>query len=347
MSKNNLSIAILAPNEDRSPKILAQSLERMLTGAGVQCDIFWGTDQMLERLHPGYVWRSRLHAYLRCRHFLPDRLLVNKLRAYDAIVFCERCPNAFHRSGYAIEELRRRLPETPIAFHEALFLGNAPYWQETLRANGDPGIERYDRHLSVSEVTEIRVSPQKPWYAVGLDLAHTGLTPTPKRDFHALLDFPVSGYEVHRETQIRALNACGVEFVQLSGSYSMTAIRDLYRQASIYFMQSHESFGVPICELQLCGAYVFTPESGWPMAFRLNHDPVRHGSGELPESFRVYGSEEELRQQIEVVRRDYDPTRVRDVFLQTYPTFVRGNREQVDMFLRDIVRDYKEAWKPQ
>jgi len=338
-----MQIAILTRIDESSPKVLAQGLHHMLDKLGVTSRIYWESHGLLRRLLP--LFKQPRHWYLyphrrlqdKLIHYSEDRQLLRELSKYSAIVFCECIPNALWRNYFDVESLRRRLPGIPILLYAVQYLGNVPTMQQRLAEEGDFGIERYDWHLAVSEVTELRGKPAPPWSASGLDLEHAGLRPAPKKEFTAVVDFAQKGYERYRQEQLAVLRDLAIPTIVLEGRYTLVEIRGIYQEASVFFIQSPESFGVPIAECLHSGAYVFTPHSGWPMAFRLDEEPQVAGPGMLPDIFRVYRDAEGLRQQLIDLRQSYDPVRdpyrISATFRKTYPTFWTGNLEA----LRDVV----------
>ena len=333
--RDDFRIAILASDRDRSPKVLALSLASMLKRLGVECEILWGADEMLGRMslrwarHPR-KWRMGL------RHCGSDHALVGRLRRCAGIVFSKCCPNAFMR-GYGIERLRRHLPGIPIAFHEVYYLGNAPYQQAWLREGGHFGVERYDWHLAVSEVTEVRGVPSCPWSAIGLDLTGSGLEPGGQQDMTAIIDFARPGYEALRQQQRSALLDVGFNVIELDGEYSLTEIRSLYRKACAFFPQFPEAFGLAMAECLASGAFVFLPDSSWAMSFRLDAAPMPHTRGTLAGCFKVYSDANDLRERLRSLRRSYDPCSVAAEFRRAYPTFASGNLPGLRAFLEGCV----------
>ena len=103
MSGNEIRVAVLAPIENCSPKVLALGLENMLGRMGVDCKVFYGGDQMVGRLfclrhwskHP--IARKVFRMRIKAKHWLSDRRLLRELRSYDAIIFANCIPNAFWR----------------------------------------------------------------------------------------------------------------------------------------------------------------------------------------------------------------------------------------------------------
>ncbi len=102
-------------------------------------------------------------------------------------------------------------------------------------------------------------------------------------------------------------------------------------------MQSPEAFGLPIAECLSCGSYVFTPDSAWPMSWRLDEAPEVHGPGNLPECFVVYRGKDDLKEKIGKIRKSFDsiktPVTVANCFNRFYPTFYSGNQDALREFI--------------
>ena len=128
---------------------------------------------------------------------------------------------------------------------------------------------------------------------IGLDLDDGSLRPTPKDDFLALIDFERPSEMKERATQIAALEETKTPYVVLNGRYSISEIRKIYRQCSLYFVAFRESFGLPICELQACGAYVFTPYADWCPSHWIKPDLSAPGPGLLSPNFVVYDGDKD------------------------------------------------------
>jgi len=338
----NSKIAILARSENASPKVLAQSLRHMLLRLNVHVDIHWDTIATIGRLKPFEIlfmdqklnWNGKLGFLInKLRYYFIDSSVIKTLNTYSAIVLCECIPNAFWKSYLPVEKLRALLPSVPIILYEVYYLGNSPTQMEKLADTKDASIDRYDWHLSVSEITEIRSSSIHPWSFVGLDIEHTGLRPVEKNEFIAVVDFEQKGYETYRKEQIEILNELNIETIVLEKRYNMTEIREIYKKACIFFIQFPEAFGLPIAECFSTGAYVFTPNSGWPMSWRLDKNPKIHGPGTLPEVFQVYKNINDLRYKLSNIQMTYDlkkePFRIFDIFRENYPFYYQGNLEEL------------------
>ena len=156
----------------------------------------------------------------------------------------------------------------------------------------------------------------------------------------ALIDFLQPGYERYREIQIRALDRAGIKYVLLEKPYTFQEIRNIYQQGAIFFIQFPEAFGVSILESLCCGCQIFTPESWWPMSWRLNAKPEIHGDGILPECFTVYNDEDQLNIELIAFKENYDlietPKKIFDNFLAHYPDFYYGNNDEIERLLNDL-----------
>jgi hypothetical protein len=272
-----------------------------------------------------WLW-EKLHNYFK------DRKTISLLKKADAVVICDCIPNAFWKRLYNVERLKG-ITKKPVLLYEVFYLGNAPTQIEALKKNNDPFLERYNAHLFISPVTEIREGNTPNSYCIGLMANAWNLQPLQKKELIALVDFAQTGYETYRQAQIEQLNKAGIRFISLERRYSIDEIRDIYRQVSIYFMQSYEAFGLPILECLCTGAQIFTPHSGWPMSWRLDEDPKVHSAGILPGCFTVYNGEDDLYKKLQAFKNNFSaaetPLRVFDIFKKHYPAFYEGNEQEL------------------
>ena len=323
---------------------MAESLQTQLQENGINGEILFDID-VLGRLI-GYKESKRsFHFWLlkKIIHWFCDRRVMQVLNQADAVVISECIPNAFWKSLYNIEKLKTILKK-PVFICEVYWLGNAPTQIETLQKNGDSSYERYDGHLFVSPVTEIRSTPTPNAFCVGLLAKTWNLKPLPKKELIALVDFAQPGYEVFREIQISQLMKAGIPFIALESSYTIEEIRNIYQQVSLFFVQSPEAFGLPILECLCAGAQVFTPNSGWPMSWRLDKMPEVHGPGILPICFTIYNGEDDLLSKLlefkEIFHPVETPLQVFHEFLKTYPAFYEGDQAELNRCL-DYIKSYK------
>lgn len=311
-----------------------------MTDAGYEAALFYQA-KAAKRLVDART--ARVPAWLwwiyRRLHWWADSRLFSKLAQMDAVILCGTTPNAFRRRSYDVDRLRRATGR-PVLYYSVQYLENAPSLVRRLRDQGDHGVEVFDWHLAVSDVTELRGRPRPPWHHIGLYLRSTGLRPVEKSSFLAVVDFARPGFERYRHEQVQVLTDLGIPFLTLDRPYPMAEIRQVYRRASLFFIQFPESFGMPIAECLACGALICTPHSSWPMAWRTDEEPTMHGEGQLPECFLLYQNVEDLRAKVATLRDEYDlkvtPQRVFDSFLETYPERYEGNQEALAAVMERI-----------
>jgi glycosyltransferase involved in cell wall biosynthesis len=174
---------------------------------------------------------------------------------------------------------------------------------------------------------------------IGLDLDDGSLYPEQQGHFRALVDFPQNRLQFprFRAVQLEAIRLAGVDHVALEGRYTTEEIRAIYRKSAIYFLASPESFGLPICELQACGSLVFAPDPNWPASHWLGDDYYAKREPRLSPNFVVYKNDPEiLAELISETAATFDPTRVRQTFLEYQPRFFRGDREELQSFLSRV-----------
>ena len=339
-----MKIAILTRSQYSSPRILAESLQVQLNENGIDGGILFDID-VLSRLVSYRDSKLSFHFWLQKKitHWFSDRRVLQALKKVDAVIISECIPNAYWKRLYNVQKLKAIIKKR-IFIYEVYWLGNAPTQIATLQNSGDELHEKYDGHLFVSPVTEIRAGPLSNTFCIGILAKTWNLQPLPKQELLALVDFVQPGYESYRDTQIRQLEKAGIPYVSLEKRYTIEEIRNIYSQVSIYFMQSYEAFGLPILECLCTGAQVFTPNSNWPMSWRLDEKPEVHGPGILPDCFTVYGGEDELLNKLLDFKENFNPVEtpleVFNEFLKTYPAFYAGDQTELNKFL-DFIKSYK------
>jgi hypothetical protein len=346
----SVKIAILADNKDSFRKPMAQGLQRMLAKVGVESTVFYeGLSAIAERPALSYASRSALvksgmRAMLKEWAFYS---LVPKLRRHDVVVVVKTIPGNFTKSHLRDHALRRLLPNVPIVLYNLIYL---PAWRRAVRwlRDGDTarrirrgegwGLNRYDWYLTASVYGENPIPPGCELYSlIGVDLDDGTLAVTAKDDFIALIDFERPEHLRARAVQVSALEETGTRYVVLHGAYPMDDIRGIYRQCSLYFPAFPESFGLPICELQACGAYVMTPYAHWCPAHCIKSDSVIDGVGTLPPNFVVYDNDKDLLvRHIEAIRTRYDPRAVFDSFIAHHRRFFYGDLEELKGFIEKL-----------
>ena len=305
----------------------------MFDGIGVEARIFYhlGTIARMAGGHgsrPPRLWAERGY----------DAYGLERLRRYDVLIVCGYMRPAFFRGFFGIEALRERCPDKPIVLHTVSYLGNSPDWQERIAAADGFGVSRYDWHLVVSPVGKRVLPSGHPCQAVGINLEIPALFPGKKVEFTALLDHSRAGFEKERQQQLEALDGMKIPYVELNSPQSFASIYKIYRRTSIYFLAFLESFGIPICESQICGNYVFTPDKHWPQAHRQAGSFSRDGSIVLTENFRVYGDMKDLREKIAQARDSHNPEQIFDNFVRNYPTYYHGDLAELKRFVNHAER---------
>jgi len=338
---------------------MAEGLSRMLRSCGAESVLFFegletlALRQSVDFASPKSFAGSAARLRTSKRRF---ESFVDKLAGVDAIVVVANVPISFSRSVFPnIELLRERLPNVPIVNYDLHYLPTLDSWARLLLRGqktkltaedlaifdkGGFGLERYDWYLLAAAGTELALpaGPQ-PFSLIGLDLDDGTLFPEQNGEFRALIDFEQSrgDYPRYRAAQLEALRLTGVEHTILDGSYTREEIRKIYRRSSIYFLASAESFGLPICELQACGAKVFLPNAFWAASHWLGQDLYSERQPELSPNFVIYEDDAaQLSRRIDEVRASYDPVQVIRTFETFQPQMLHGDLTEVKSFLRAL-----------
>jgi hypothetical protein len=335
-----LKIAILTRPDYRSPRILADSLQSRLQRQGIETEIFYDLNFMTRMVS---LKESKLsfHFWLieKLRYFSKDTAVLKALKKFDLIIISECSPAVFLKKMYNVEKLKRKVKK-PVGLYEVYYLENAPTQIRFLKKSKNPLLERFDFHLSVSDVTEVKQLHCDKWFPIGIESRSWGLNPIPKKEMIAIIDFGQAGFEEYHSIQIRALKKAGIKYISLDGTYTIDAIRNIYKVGAIFFIQFPEAFGISILECLCCGCQIFTPHSCWPMSWRLNENPEVHGEGTLPGCFTVYNTEEQLMEELLAFKENYDlvqsPKRVFEIFLEHYLYFYLGNENEMKRLLQKI-----------
>lgn len=335
-----MKIAIITRPDQKSPRILAEALKLQLEESGVSAFIFFEA-AVVSRLVTKRRSGLNFHFWLRRKilNYPHDRKLLRTLRQFDALIISECIPNAFSEQLYNIAALKQATKK-PVFLYEVYHIENAP---TKLNAFTDKAslLKTYDGYLYVSSVTETKVHNPFIGFKTGLQSEKWNLKPTAKAGLLALVDFAQPGFEHFREQQIRMLEKAGIAFHCLEGSYTVNKIRQIYKRSSLFFVQFPEAFGLPILECLNCGVQIFTPNSGWPMSWRLNDTPAVHGPGLLPNCFTVYEDDEDLYQKLISFKKNYHfaetPKKIFDEFKSCYPDFYYGNRQGVKSFIDGVI----------
>lgn len=319
----------------------------MLNQLGIENKIFDDAIPFLMRLLPFSEqpkrWANNFHfrVYNKLKYRKQDNHILNQLKNFDLIILSECLPNAFWKNYLAVEILKKKLNNKPILSYTDAYINNAPLHQKMWLDGDDYGADRYNLNLCPSAVTEIRSKPGINWKAIGINISISKLKPVAKKEFIAVVDFEQKGYEPYREQQLAVLNSLGIRTIELKGRYPFEEIRKIYQQAAVFFLTFPETFGLPIAECLACGTYIYTPNSGWAMAWRLDEKPMPWGSGQLPDCFNVYQNEEDLEKKLLLLKQQFDgektPLQVFDTFIKHYSNFYYGNLNS----LKEVLLQFK------
>jgi hypothetical protein len=349
-----MRIAILGNRGIGYVRPMTEGLSRMLSGLGVEHKIFWPGVRLLSR--PSSQ-RTGISAQAKRwgKQWL-TRPLLAQLKNYTAIIVVQHMRDAF-RDSLAVDEIRRAMPDTPVILYDLDYLPTVGLWgpwltnligggtsdvsafipQNDLNVYEEPvhGMDRYDWYLCATTVGRCPMPEGfHPCTPIGLHLDDGTLYSAQSGRFVALVDFERPANLKERQMQLDALRETKTDFIILKGLYPMRAIREIYRQCSLYFLAHMESFGLPICELQACGSYVMTPYDCWCDAHRLG----RHDAGLSPNFVCYHNDKDLLIERIQQIKSSPAPETVIQRFLQFHPHFFRGNPEALKGFLSKLER---------
>ena len=334
-----MKIAILTRPDNKSPKIMALSLQNSLIEQGNDCDIFYNI-YALKRLIPlNKPLRAKTSFHFRVKqkisNYVKDKSFFNTLKKYDAIIISECIPNGFWRGQYALDKFKKTINK-PLGFLEVFFLDAAPNHIKALKENGDYLQQAYDFHLALSKVSYIKTETSENKFQVGLNLKSQGLNRMKKKDFYILMDFRYPGNEELYKEQIQALKKANIPYKKLEGQYTIEEIRELYKNATAFVMQHYESFGLPIAECLSYGTKILTPDSSWPSAFRLENKPEYYKPGKLADCFKTFNNINEFITEVKSLQEGAKKDVSKDIFnsfVNNYPSFYYGNTQEIIRFI--------------
>jgi len=271
---------------------------------------------------------------------------VEELRGADLIVVVAHVPASFSRSMLPnVEELRHRLPDIPIVNYDLVYMPSLDSWSrvilkdETTKLSaqdvevfkeGKFGMERYDWYLLASMGGYIPISPEPhPYSLIGLDIDDGRLFPDQQGEFRVLIDFEQlrGKFPEFRKLQLEALRTAGIKYEMLEGNYSRDEMLAVFRRSSVLMLAHAESFGLPICEAQACGALIFTPDLHWTTAHWLGRDYHERRTPKCSPNFVVYENDvASLVRALKSAQANFNPHRVRETFLANQPELFRGDR---------------------
>jgi hypothetical protein len=335
-----INIAILFQDERSFGPTLANSLSRILkaTGAHTQLiadplryipsnNIHISKKNLIEKIKDSYSLKKLRHSLQRC----------------DAICIVKPIPAAFEKA-FPAEAIRTLNPRVPLILVSNYYLELMPYWKNALQF-GDVnlkispatccGIDRYDWYFATSLATHEAMPPgPHRCTEVGLNLLTDDLTAGEQTEFLALLDFERQNESHTRDIARLALREAGVKYIELRGTYSISDIRRIYRQTSLYFLACYESFGLPIAEVQACGNYVLSPNPTWCHAHSIKPSLDTSELGEFTNNFVFYeNTVSRLVEIIKTLRELHDPQQIRLEQIRKHPKLIVGNISGVAEFI--------------
>ena len=345
-----MKVAILANKENSFVLPLAEGLNRSLHQLKVESKIFYSglaciQDYFIESSAAlsEKIKKTLIKQY---RDFKFNQLM-RRLEGFDLIVVVGHIPAAFMHGFIRDSLMREVLSDIPIVLYSNYYLPTRGLWSKYLKQGnkeygidqgGHYGLERYDYYLCSSVVSEFAMPPgPQPYSLIGINLNNNSLYPE-QEEFVALLDFERYSHLKERKIQIQALEETNTKYLELRGEYSIQKIREVYRKCSIYFLAHRESFGLPICELQACGSYIFTPYSEWCPSHWLKEDLSVNGSGQLSPNFIVYNNDQQkLVEKIKMIKSNFDPYKVVNNFLEYHPQLFYGDKQELEKFLNMVI----------
>lgn len=343
-----MKAAILTNRADSFYKPLAEGLSRMFTQVGVESLVLYDGLASLPRVQvpdqrPASGWKDHLRRVAKGGYsWLSYRRLIRDLRTVDFAVIVGHVPSAYLESFFDDKRLRQDAPHLPIILYDLVYLPTRGIWAksilETSSAMGVPkgrhwGLDRYDYYLSVTEVSERAVPPGAEAFSrIGVNLVDPSLVVESKKNLVALIDFERPDHLHERAVQVLACVEAGIPFKVLHGHYPIADIRTIYRSCSLYFVAHRESFGLPICEVQACGALVLTPYAHWCPSHYLARP--EGDNGRLPTNFVVYNNErQQLVSELARLKREFNAQKVLASFQREQPHFYYGDVEELARFV--------------
>ena len=140
-----------------------------------------------------------------------------------------------------------------------------------------------------------------------------------------------------REIQLEALRIAGVKYRVLEGSYTRDEMLAIFRRSAVLMLAHSESFGLPICEAQACGALIFTPNLNWATAHWLGDDYYSKREPNCSSNFVLYENDPVLlAERLKSAAANFNPEQVRRTFIDTQPEMLLGDRTEIENFLSKV-----------
>ena len=281
---------------------------------------------------------------------------MHRMSTADLIIVVSHVPASFSVSALPnVETLRARLPHVPIVNYDLVYLPTLDSWARVILKNektklsaddlrilekGTFGLERYDWYLLASVGTYVPLPPgDHPYSQIGLDLDDGRLYPDQQGEFEVLVDFEQARghFPKFREIQLEAIRIAGVKHRVLEGSYTRDEMLAIFRRSGALMLAPSESFGLPICEMQACGALIFTPDINWTTAHWLGRDYHSVREPTVSSNFVVYENDPELlAERLKLAASNFNPEQVRKTFIEGQPEMFLGDRTELADFLSKV-----------
>ena len=311
-----MKVAILTHPGYRSPRFLAEGLQRMFSRIGVPADCHYSAIPDLFAIANAHASRrNRVSAA-----WSQVRQWARRLDRYDLIVVSDTV-GIIAKTGLLepLKSLRR-----PLLHYEVFAYAGSRYF---VRQYGPTAHHWFDAFLTVSGIHDDPPLEGPPIFENGMDLPN--LAPLRfDRPFSALLDYPRPGYEAQREVQVDALKALNIPYETLAREYSFVEIDQVYSRSAVAFVAFPEAFGVPIVQLQRHGSVIASPNPHWVKRHALR--PAGHVFDEagdakhFSENFVFYKSADELKQKLVTLRANFSPRAVASRFGLQHESFIHG-----------------------
>ena len=344
-----MKIAILANNKTDFINPLARGLHSMLSKLNVDSDVLYDGHKWLtnpnHRTATGKINYTNLAKKI-IKEIYCKTVFCRKLKKYDIIVAVINMPSSFLKTYMQNLDIIRKNLNTPIVNYDLHYLGTRGPWIDWI-LNGNPvhnilpgigyGLERYDYYLMLSVVNEFPMpKAAHPCSVIGADLNDGTLFSEQNEKFIALLDFERKNFLPERKIQIEALEETNTDYLILDRKYTLDEIRSIYRKTAICFLAHRESFGLPICELQACGSYIFSPYEHWAGSHYIK-DIYLPWEENLSSNFIIYNNEKELlKNEIIRIKRNYNPHKVIENFRNNYPHYWEGDLDKLSEFIKKV-----------
>jgi len=343
-----MKFVIFADRSYNYIKPLANGLQKKLIELGHSSEVFydgiyWLSNLNLLKLFFVDIYRLFLNAQHRQKDLFLYRFFnllfffsekkKRILNECDCIIVVNNCPGAFIKCK-RLDYLREKFNK-PIVNYDFHYLPNQGWWKYMYKDH--LGLEQYDWYLPVGLVTEFAIPPQIPeiYTCIGMDINSDDLYPQ-QNVFTVLLDFPRPRHEKLRSEEKKVLDELRINYIELNGRYTTKQIRLIYRKTSVYLVSFRESFGLPIVELQQCGAKIFTPYAEWVPAHYLNKSNKKNTIGTLGSNFVVYKNIEGLKTALKKEKEKFKAEENVKNFKEEYPLYDRISDIQFDLFVSMI-----------